>query len=158
MHIKLDTPERLVLTDRPMVLAISLSTVLVILIGFAMAAAAQGEGTVAAILLAVTAVVAGIAAVFIRRCDLILDRPSATVHLHSSTLLGKSWLNWPLSDVTGATVQSSRNEDSGITHRPALTLTNGLTHPLTPVYTSGQGANRTVAAIQRWLTGAPGVV
>jgi hypothetical protein len=158
MQIKVDTPERLVITDRPVVIATILLGVLVILIGFAMATAVAGEWTVAAILLVVMAILGGLSAVFIRRSDLILDRPTATVHLHSSTLLGKTWLSWPLSDLAGATVQSSRSEDSGMTYRPALLLTDGRTHPLTPVYTSGQGANRAVAAIQRWLTGAAAVV
>lgn len=155
MRITVDTPERLVITDRPLILAVALSATLLILIGLAMASAVAGAWTGAAILLFPAAVIAGIAAIFIRRCDLILDRPSSTAKLHTSTLLGKTWLSWPLSDVAGATVQSTRGEESGMTYRPVLVLTGGRTQPLTVVYTSGQGASRAVGAIERWLTDPP---
>jgi hypothetical protein len=153
MRIRVDTPERLVITDRPIVLGVTLAAVLLVMLGFALAAAGSGAWIGAAILLFASAVIAGLTAVFIRRSDLVLDRLSGEAHLHSSTLLGKTWLSWPLSEVTGATVQSSRgSEDAGMTYRPALLLSGGRTQELTPVYTSGQGASRTVTAIERWLT------
>jgi hypothetical protein len=153
MRIRVDTPDRLVITDRPIVLGVMLSTVLLVMLGFALAAAASGAWVGAGILLSAASVIAGITAVFIRRSDLILDRLSGEAHLYSSTLLGKTWLSWPLSEVTGAIVQSTHGgEDSGMTYRPALLLAGGRTQELTPVYTSGKGASRTVTAIERWLT------
>ncbi|NJS39995.1 MAG: hypothetical protein HC783_14365 [Rhodobacteraceae bacterium] len=153
MRSRVDTPDRLVITDRPIVLGVMLSALLLALIGFSLAAAASGTWVGAAILLFGALVIAGITAVFIRGIDLILDRPSGKAHLHNSTLLGKTWLNWPLSDVTGAVVQSTHGgEDSGMTYRPALQLSGGRTQELTPIYTSGKGAARAVTAIERWLT------
>ncbi|TAG12356.1 MAG: hypothetical protein EAZ40_15805 [Rhodobacterales bacterium] len=153
MRIRVNTPDRLVITDRPIVLAVMLGAVLLAMIGFALAAAAAGAWVGAAILLFGAAVIGGITAVFIRRSDLILDRPSGQAHLHSSTLLGKTWHSWPLAEVTGAIVQSNHGgEDSGMTYRPALLLSGGRAQELTPVYTSGKGAARAVAAIEGWLT------
>ena len=51
-------------------------------------------------------------------------------------------------------LQSSKSTNSGMTYRIALVLDGGMdagTHPVTPVYVSGNGAKRGVEAINTWL-------
>ena len=95
---------------------------------------------------------------FVRRDDLILDRSRNLLELRHSTFRGRTKVQHKLEHLERAIVQSSRSSKGGTTHRIALILDGGMdegTHPVTPVYVSGNGAKRGVDAINAWLKTEP---
>jgi len=158
MIVREETSERLVIEDRPVLLALSLGLGMLVVAGATMALMTAGQWQGAA-MLGLGTVLTGVAiAVFVRRTMLFLDRPSASVLIRTTTVFGVREQHHPLSALQGAQVQTNRRTRGGPTHRPVLVLTGGQVVPVTPVYTGGAGAGRAVAAIERWMaaTGATG--
>jgi hypothetical protein len=150
MKIKEDTPDRLVIEDSPILAAVILSMFILIFASVMIALAADGQWVKAAAVAACLPVFAALLVVFVRRIILFLDRRAGVALLRAVTLRGQTETQWPLASVTGAVVQTSTSDD-GPSHRPALTLADGTTAPLTPIYTSGGGAARATTAINGWL-------
>lgn len=154
MRVRLDTPERLVLDQRPWMLGGGLA------VGV-LAFAAAGLATVVSEPWLGLAMFAGMGlfglafALFVRRSIAVFDRPAGAVVLRSSTVLGVSETTLRLDRILGAEVQSSRAQGtdgtSTATHRAALRLRGGTPVPLSAIYVSGGGARRAAAAVERWL-------
>jgi hypothetical protein len=150
MKIKENTPDRLVIEDRPILLAVLLSLFILIVAAGAVALAMDGRWAKAGLVAVFLPIVGAVLVIFVRRIILFLDRSADVALLRAVTLRGQTETRWPLDSVTGAVVQTSSDGD-GPAHRPALTLADGTTAPLTPVYTSGGGAARATTAINGWL-------
>lgn len=96
--------------------------------------------------------------VFVERLQLILHAPSGTATIRRRTILSHSETQLPLSEVAKAVVESSKGNKAPRSRltRPALVLRDGtgdgmLTHPVTQVYSSGNGAAELVRAVNLWL-------
>ncbi|EBA12349.1 hypothetical protein RCCS2_13669 [Roseobacter sp. CCS2] len=92
--------------------------------------------------------------VFVRRDDLILDRSRNLLELQHSTFRGRTKVQHKLEHLQRAKLQSSRTSKGGTTYRIALVLDGGMdagTHPVTPVYASGNSAKHGVETINAWL-------
>lgn len=90
---------------------------------------------------------------FARRTQLILDRTANRIELRRRSLLAYYRQIWTVQDVTRAILQTSMSGDSP-THRAALEVHvygQDEIHPVTLVYTSGQGPSNAVVQINNWL-------
>lgn len=153
MRVKIDTPDRLVITHRPVILSVVLGGVILLQLWVALALGLDGNwfGTIVMLLAALVAAV--LAGALIRRIDLIMDRRAGEAQLLSATLLRKTHSRWPLSQVTGAQVQQAFSRNGTHTHRPALSLSGGRVQPLTPNFAHGADPSLVATAINRWLKG-----
>lgn len=158
MKIVRNTPDQLILRSAPWVLAVLLGGFILGSIGFGLNAFfAGGRGETFWGLIGIPGFLAIFLVIFVRRDDLILDRSRDLLELRHSTFLGRRKVRHALHNLDRAIVQTSNSGDGGPTHRIALVLTGGMdagTHPVTPVYASGRGAARGVAAINEWLSRA----
>lgn len=148
-----DTPDQLILENNPVVLVtcINLFALVFIAIGLFLLPEELLIGiafTLGGLLIAVAFNLA-----FARRTQLILDRPANRVELRRRSLLAYYRQVWTIKDVTGAALQTSMSGDTP-THRAALNVHiygRDEVHPITLVYTSGQGPAQAVARINDWL-------
>lgn len=159
MQVITETPDQLVLEDRPWLLGSLLALGILTFLGLALglfstsAWLSLGFGLAAALL--------GLCfVVFVRRVRAIFDRRAGALVIRTRSLLGETEKTLALSDITGATVETSRSYSTNtngrgstsVTHRPVLSTRTGPV-PLTQVYSSGSGAETVVAAVSRWLAG-----
>ena len=155
MRIVRNTPEQLIFRSVPWVVAILLSVFLLAVISFGLKSLFEGNKTDAFWgLIAIPLFLSIFMVVFVRRDDLILDRSRNQIELRHSTFRGRTKVQHKLSHLAGAKLQSNRTSKGGMTYRIALVLDGGMdagTHPVTPVYASGNGAKRGVEAINTWL-------
>ena len=159
MKIMTDTPERLVLEHRPLLLALLLVMLTLMLIYATMAAYAEGDTGKAFFTLAVTVVLMVPSFWFgIERVQVIFDRREKTCTVRKRRLSGDLFETHPLDTVTRAMLQTHKgNRDDPDSHRVALVLgadrlenRHGLTHS----YRSGPRAQKVVQRINAWLDSA----
>jgi uncharacterized membrane protein YbhN (UPF0104 family) len=155
MKIVRNTSEQLILRSVPWVIAIVLSVFVLAVIGFGLKSLFEGNKTDAFWgLLAIPLFLSIFIVAFVRRDDLILDRSRNLLELRHSTFRGRTKIQHKLEHLAEAKLQSSRTSKGAMTYRIALVLEGGMdagTHPVTPVYASGNGAKRGVEAINAWL-------
>lgn len=151
MRVKSESPELLVIEDRPVLLAALLAGLLLTSLAAALWLTGQGQWALAGAIAAGGLLELAALLVFVRRTLVFFDRPGATVTFRSATLLRQTEDRLPLAHVQGAEVQVSRGTEGDTTQRPALRLLGGERRELTPIYSSGAGADRVVRAINRWL-------
>lgn len=152
MKISRNTPEQLILDIRPIWLAIFVSVFGLVFLGVGLAIVGSEKGTGIAFILAGAVIVTVFNLAFIRRTQLILDRPRNLIELRRKSFLGYSSRTWELQYLDKAVVETSRSSDTN-THRAALVISDGMdagTHPVTLVYSSGSGARRSADAINSW--------
>lgn len=149
MHIEVDTPDRLVVTHRPVTLSVVLAGVILMQVWVALGFKGNWFGTVGMLLGALVATV--LAGVLIRHIDLILDRRAVEALLPSATLFRKDRTRLPLSEVTGAHVRQAFSRNGTHTHRPALSLSGGCVQLLTPSLAHSTALGQVTAAITRRL-------
>ncbi|MFN3971288.1 MAG: hypothetical protein ACK4L4_07950 [Gemmobacter sp.] len=154
MKVHEDTPDRLVLEDRPLLLS---GVPAALTLGLAAGAVlVLHVDILAALILALVSPFMGLVlALFLRRAIVILDRRSGIMLWREATLWGQSERTTPLEAVRGVVVQRHRSrgeagEDGG-TFRVALRIDGQGEVPLTWVYSAGRGAERAAAALTRWL-------
>lgn len=151
MRVKTETPELLVLEDRPLLVALLLSAFLMMDAAAVFGLAAHGEWAGVAMLgLGIPLVLAGFV-FFVRRTIVFFDRGTGMVTIRIASLIGQKEDSLPLAEVIGAEVQRNPSSKSGSTARPVLLLQGGARRPLLSVSTSGRGPGRAAAAINRWI-------
>jgi hypothetical protein len=96
----------------------------------------------------------GVALVFLRTRRVVLDRPAGTVSIVSLGTLGRKEASYAMAAMQGAVLITNRAQDGRVAHRAALKVSGakGIV-PLTPYFTSGNGPELTVNAINGWLGG-----
>jgi hypothetical protein len=157
MRIRLETPQSLVLEDKPWLLGIVLSVVILGMLFFAFVSGreslAAGFGLVFG-----AAIFGGAFVVFVRQTIVIFDREAAAVVIRSRGVLGQSERTLALADIAGAAVETqvsrsgSRNGRRSVpSHRPVLLLHQGGAVPLRSVYVSGGAAQTAADAVNQWL-------
>ncbi|MGC1495797.1 MAG: hypothetical protein WA790_08310 [Sulfitobacter sp.] len=153
MKVTRNTPDQLIVENNPIWLAVFVSSFALIFI-VAGIFTVQSETFVGVAFIIGGLVIGSVFnIVFIRRTQVILDRPRNLVELRRKSLLGFKRRTWELGHLERADVQTSRSDDSD-THRAVLVFSDGMDagiHPITVVYTSGSGADRAASAINSWL-------
>jgi hypothetical protein len=155
MKLREETPDRLVLEDRPVVLGVVLALAI---LGHCAGGlfVAQDDGWTG-LGIAAGAMIWGLAFwAFVRRTIVILDRPSGMALRRVASVTGQSEEALPLERVTGAIVQSRRSlgKNPSTTYRAALVVRGDEPFALTQAFSSGEGARNAAAAVNRWLPGA----
>lgn len=154
MKVTRDTPNQLIIENNPVWLAVfvSLFAFLFIVVGIFIV---QAETFVGIAFITGGLVIGSVFNLaFIRRTQLILDRPKNLVELRRRSMIGYKRRTWELGHLNQAIVQTSHSGDTN-TYRAALVFDDGMdagTHPLTLVYSSGGGAKRASAAVNRWTS------
>ena len=159
MKIALNTPEQLILDDRPWYLGGLLVLLILIFTGFGLHALLAGRS--AGLLGLAGAALWGVAlVVFVQRTTVTFDRLPGQVTSRVKSLRHETTTRWPLASVTKADIETRLSRNSGkhgkgrITpmHRPVLHWTDGSpATPLMEVYVNGDGPGQTADAINRWL-------
>ncbi len=163
MKIALDTPDKLILDDRPWFLGGLLALLIVIFTGFGLNALWAGRGAgllgLGGALLWTVALL-----VFVRRTTVTFERTGQAVTRSVVSFRGGGTKLWALGELNEATVEtrlsrnSSKRGRSTTTplHRPVLHWRDGSPPlALLDAYVSGDGAEKVVSAINRWLNAAP---
>ncbi|MBE1285858.1 MAG: hypothetical protein GJ676_21270 [Rhodobacteraceae bacterium] len=157
MKVTRDTPDQLILADTPWLIGIML--ILFILAFVAPGVAMMMSGTWEAFFFALFGGGLGFAAfcVFVRRVQVILDRPKDSILIRRQSVFGYQAVEHRLSNLSHAEIEetTSRSDGSSRTlYRPVLILDQGMSagrHPVVEAYSSGGGSRRLVKAINKWL-------
>lgn len=158
MRILETSPRRLILEDRPVLLAVILGVVIVFLMFLAMATVWESFWLGFALVL-MAALFGGAMVIFVRRVIVIFDRDAGSISIRTTSLLGRSETSHPLARLSRASVETSisrstsssgRRSTTSQTHRTVLHL-DSETVPLTMAFSSGGGADRMATAINGWL-------
>ena len=153
MKVTHDTPEKLIIENNPIWLAIFISVfgMVFVAVGLFLMSQEFWMGLLFAGAGLVVIVVFNLA--FTRRTQFIFDHPGNLVDMRRKSLLGFTNRTWSLEHLDRAVIQSSRSDNS-TTYRAALVFNGGMdpgTVPITIVYSSGSGAERAANAVNNWL-------
>ncbi|WP_298974758.1 hypothetical protein [uncultured Roseobacter sp.] len=159
MKILIDTPDRLVIESRPILLSLALVAMILVLLYAAFSAYSAEEIGKAFFILVITIVLMGPSLWFaVERVQVVFDRRAQTCSLHKRRMSGDERQTHPLSDVTRAMIQTRKGDhDNADTHRIALVLGADRLekrHGLTQSYRSGPQAEKVVQRINAWLDSA----
>lgn len=157
MKILHDTPDRLVIEDRPIVLAWILVGMIVVTSAIALWLLAEGDWT--GLWLSVAPVGFALAFfVFVVRVQATFDRMAGLVTIETNSLRRRTRETLPLTDLRRADVQTYLSTVAGPGRkrtkmsRPVLELAGAVEpHPLMQTYVAGGGAAEVAASINRWL-------
>ncbi|UWQ78857.1 hypothetical protein K3725_16335 [Leisingera sp. S132] len=160
MKITRNTPEQLILADNPWFIGIALILFILVFVGAGLGAASTGgENLWFGLFFALAGGGMGFAAfcLFVRRVQVILDRPGGSIVIRRQSVFGYNRVEHRLADLSHAEVESTTSRSEGRTrtlHRPVLVLDSGMSagrHPVVEAYTSGRGAQRLADAVNAWL-------
>lgn len=154
MKITTDTPDLLVVEDRPVLLGIGLIVFILIFvgIGIGLMLAGEGWGIVFALLGGGMGLIAFWA--FVRRVQVVFHRPQGWVEIRRKNLFGGSQVRHELANISRAEVETSRSSEGGATYRVVLVIDRGQSvgrHPVTLAYSSGTSHHIVEAQINDWL-------
>lgn len=154
MKITSDTPDLLIVDDRPLFIGIMLTGFILVFVGVGVSIALTGEllGLLFAFLGGGLGL--GAFAVFVRRVQVIFHRPDGYVELRRRNLFGGSRVRHDLREISRAEIEESHSSDNGTTYRVVLVIDAGQSvgrHPVTLAYSNGSGHHRAADAINRWL-------
>jgi len=157
MKITTDTPDLLIVENRPVLLALGLTLFILVFVAIGVGLAMAGEWW--GILFALGGGGIGFLAFwgFVRRVQVVFHRPEAYVEFRRRNLFGGSKVRHGLAEIDRAEVEESHSSESGPTYRVVLVAQRGQSagrHPLTLAYSSGSSHHRVAEAINGWLDGA----
>jgi len=159
LKITADTPELLILDDKPLFLGVMLIVFILVFVGAAAMIVMSGEPW--GILFGLFGGGMGLAAfaVFVRRVQVVFHRPEGYVEFRRRNIFGGSRVRHRLEEIARAELEESRSDDGGPLWRVVLVIEEGQSvgrHPVTLAYTNGRGHQRAAEAINRWLDAARG--
>lgn len=154
MKVTRNTPEQLIVADNPWIIGALLIAFILVFVAIGVGLILNGEWF--GLLFAGIGGGLGFAAfaAFVRRVQVILDRPTDTILIRSRSLFGYKQVQHDLSNLSRAVLESTSSSDGGTLYRPALVLDKGMstgTHPIVEAYTNTRGPRRLVDAINSWL-------
>lgn len=159
MKVKRNTPDQLIVENNPILMAIMIS--LMGLIFFSVGLFTITSEIVVGLVFLTVGLAVGIGGnmIFVRRTQVIFDRPAGTIEMRRRSWFGYSKSHWDLAHLEKVIVQTTRIRKSNGTrgapsHRAALVIAGGMDpgeHPLTIVYSTSNTAARITGAINGWL-------
>lgn len=158
MKVTRNTPDQLIVSDTPWFIGIMLTLFIFVFVGAGLMV--MTEVPVFGFIWMSFGAGMGIAAfaVFVRRVQIILDRPSNSVMIRRQSIFRYQSVKHQLDELGQAELETatSRDRDSG-SHatmtRPVLVFTSGMSagrHPMVEAYSTGQGSRIIVEAINAW--------
>lgn len=159
MKVTTDTPDLLVVDDKPLFLGIMLIVFILVFVAAGLLIVMSGEPL--GILFGLFGGGMGLAAfaVFVRRVQVVFHGPEGYVELRRRNLFGGSRVRHDLNEIARAEIEESRSNEGGATWRVVLVIEEGQSvgrHPVTLAYSNGRGHHRAAEAINRWLDAARG--
>ena len=158
MKVTRNTPDQLIVADVPWLIGLMLILFIMVFVGAGLALVLDGELFGLLFVLGGGGIGLVAFAAFVRRVQVILDRPTDSITIRSRTLFGYSQVQHQLSNLSRAVLESTMSSKGNTLHRPTLVLTKGMSagnHPIVAAYSNTGGAGRVVTAINNWLDAAP---
>ncbi|KAE9628983.1 hypothetical protein [Parasedimentitalea maritima] len=158
MKITRNTPQQLIIANKPWLIGIALILFILAFVGAGLLVATEeplfgipfglfGGGIGAVCFVA-----------FVRRVQVIFDCASNLITIRKQSLYAYSEETHPLSQLNKAvletTVSSMNNGNASTMYRPSLDI-GGTLHPMVTSYTNTRGPARLVNAVNKWLKAAP---
>lgn len=155
MKVTTNTPDLLIVEDRPVWIAIILIVFTLGFCGFGVMALSEREwmGGLLFIVLGLGLGV-GFFAIFVRRVMVVFHRPENYVEFRRKNVFRSSRVRHALSEVSHAELEITRNSNGPNTYRVALVIPDGQSqgnHPITLAYSNGPGHQVCKDAINAWL-------
>lgn len=154
MHVTRNTPDQLIVADTPWVIGVLLILFVLVFVGPGLLIAADGiwQGWI----FVIAGVGMGVIAlgVFVRRMQLILDRPSGTITIRRRSIFGFSEITHELSNLSKVKIETTTGSKGRRLFRPTLVLTQGMSagdHPIVQAYTNSGSSQRVADAVNEWL-------
>lgn len=154
MKITRNTPDQLILANTPWLLGMAVIFFVLILVGPGLVIAFEGIWQGWVFVLAGVGLGCIAFATFVRRTQLILDRPNDSIILRHRSVFGNKEVHHHLSELSKAALETTRGSKGGTLYRPALILTKNMganSYPIVPSYTNTSAPRRMVDAINSWL-------
>lgn len=154
MKTVLNRPDRLVLRDRPWLMAAIIAGGLFIFVAIALNDGLNGAWQDAGKMALVAGLFAIVFMAFVRQQVAILDRPTDQAVVRSATVFGQRETVRPLSQLREVALETETSTDSDGTRvlsRPVLVFADGERVPMNPIYSNGGGARAAQAAVRAWL-------
>ncbi len=153
MKVTRNTADQLIVEERPWLIGLVLIVFVLVFTGVGISMIAAGEFW-GLVFLAAAAAAFLFIRIFVRRVQVIFNRPQGWIEIRRRSMSGQSRIRHDLSEITHAEVETSNSGDGGPTHRVALIIPKGQSqgrHTLTDYYVSGQGSLKAAKAINDWL-------
>jgi hypothetical protein len=154
MKIKTNTPDLLVVEERPWLLGLGIILFTLIFAAVGLFMLTDGEWMGLAFLL----IGGGLGLLgffaFVRRVQVVFFRPEGWVELRRANALRRSTVRHDLGEISRAIVETSRGENADL-HRVTLEIDSGQSaglHPLTQAYTNVGKHHAVARAINDWLS------
>lgn len=160
MKITRSTPEQLILADTPWLIGIMLALFILVFTGAGLGMLSQcGDQFWPGLLFTLFGGGLGAAAfcAFVRRVQVILDRPGGSIVIRRQSVFGYSEVEHRLADLSHAELEATTSRSEGRTrtlYRPVLVLDSGMSagrHPVVEAFTNTRGPQRLVDAVNAWL-------
>ena len=158
MKVTRNTPQQLILSETPWFIGIMLILFILAFVGPGLLMVADGVWPGIFFALAGGGMGLAALAVFVRRVQVILDRPSDSLTIRRQSLLAYDTVTHRLSELSGAVLEQTRSDKGRTLSRPTLIFDQGMSagaHPIVEAYTSGKGPKRLVDAVNGWLAPDP---
>lgn len=154
MHVTRNTPEQLIIADTPWFIGIMLIIFIVLFVGPGLLIVSDGiwQGWVFVIAGGGMGLIAF--GVFVRRMQVILDRPSDTITIRRQSIFGFSEITHELSDLSEVKIETTTGSKGRRLFRPTLVLNQGMSagdHPIVQAYTNSGSSQRVADAVNGWL-------
>lgn len=157
MHVTRNTPDQLIIADTPWVIGILLIFFVLIFVGSGFWIVSDGvwQGWIFAIAGSGMGIIAF--GVFVRRMQLILDRPMGTIIIRRRSIFGFSEITHLLSNLSEVKIETTTGSKGRHLFRPTLVLNQGMStgdHPIIQAYTDSGDSQRVADAVNSWLADA----
>ncbi|MEC7764462.1 MAG: hypothetical protein VX874_21340 [Pseudomonadota bacterium] len=154
MKVTTETPDLLIVDDRPVLFAIIL--ILFILVFVSVGFYLVSEGMWAGLIFGAFGGGLGLTAyaLFVRRVQVVFHRPEGWVELRRKSLFSTEKVRHALSEISHAELDILRGSGTSNTWRVVLVIPEGESvghHPVTLAYSNGPGHQRCKDTINRWL-------
>lgn len=153
MKVTHNTPELLIVEERPWLLGLSLIIGALIFAGIAVNSVWSGEPMGLMFFLG-SGLFGLFFFIFVRRVQAVFHRTGSWLEIRRRSLRGYDKIRYELAEINQAIVETSTNNDGARTNRVTLVIPSGQSagkHPLTQYYASGNGAQKAADAINTWL-------
>lgn len=150
MEVRAQTPERLVLEARPIVLPVLFAVAMVASIGGGGAAIFLGKPHFLHLAIMAGGLFAYMVLVYTCRITVFLERSAGMILLRRTTMVSHREMLLRLPDLQCAILECTKSDETPFC-RPVLTMTNGTEVALWHVFIAGNGAAETVTIINDWL-------
>ena len=152
MKVTRDTPDQLIVEDRPWILGAILIAFTMVFAVIGMAMLADGEAAGLGILGGALIGLLGFA-VLVQRLQVIFHRPENYIEIRRKSVFRQSAIRYPLSECAAARLEETAGDESML-YRVSLDFPSGQSqgrHALTHYYSNSRGHARCETAINAWL-------